>query len=221
MEDMKTVNNMLTKPSSDWWNNLSSFEKKSITSYTGADYKKMNNALWAAKGGDVSKFTDLLTAMKIKAANNALKKASFPESMVCTQGLTLKNACAFLNCSEEDLLSAAKNPASASKLIGAVNTNHGLFSTTSLADSSAGFSGGVKYKVLTPKGAHAAFVEHISHYGDLKHPPMWDGKKVGGPPFSSEFETLFAAGSKFKTKAIQYNNAGGFIEVALEYVFDD
>lgn len=163
----------------------------------------MNNALWAAKGQDISKFTDPITAKQIKAANSALQKASFPTSMVCTQGLSVKNACSFLGCSEDELYAAATNKSAASKLIGAVNTNHGLFSTSSTANS--GFTGGVKYKVLTPKGAHAAFIEHISEYGDLPHPPKWNGKKSGGPPFSSEFETLFAAGSKFKTKGIQYN----------------
>lgn len=214
-----TINQMLTKSSGEWWNRLTDAEQHGISKYSSNAYTKMNNALWAAKGKDVSKFTDPVTAANIKAANSALKKASFPTSMVTTQGLSIKNACSFLGCSEEELYKAATNPNAASKLIGAVNTNHGLFSTSSTANS--GFAGGVKYKVLTPKGAHAAFIEHISVYGDLPHPPKWNGKKSGGPPFSSEFETLFAAGSKFKTRGIQYNKAGGFIEVALEYMLED
>lgn len=218
-ENKKTINQMLTKSSGDWWRRLSNAEQNGISTYSSDAYTKMNNALWAAKGQDISKFTDPITAKQIKAANSALQKASFPTSMVCTQGLSVKNACSFLGCSEDELYAAATNKSAASKLIGAVNTNHGLFSTSSTANS--GFTGGVKYKVLTPKGAHAAFIEHISEYGDLPHPPKWNGKKSGGPPFSSEFETLFAAGSKFKTKGIQYNKEGGFIEVALEYLLDD
>lgn len=211
------VNNLLTESSGTWWNRLSHAEKNGITTYSGNAYTKMNNALWAAKGDDIYKYTDSKTAAQIMSANNALRKASFPTSMVCTQGLSVKNACSFLGCSEDELYKAALNKGRGSKLIGAVNTNHGLFSTSTTSNS--GFSGGVKYKVLTPKGAHAAYIEHISKYGDLPHPPMWNGKKSGGPPFSKEFETLFAAGSKFKTKGIQYNESGGFIEVALEYIF--
>lgn len=215
----KTINSMLTSSSGEWWNRLSASEQNGISAYSGNAYKKMNNALWAAKGDDIFKYTDSKTAASIEAANSALKKASFPTPMVCTQGLSVKNACSFLGCSEDDLYKAAVDKKAASKLIGAVNTNHGLFSTSTT--SSGGFTGGVKYKVLTPKGAHAAYIEHISHYGDLPHPPKWNGKKSGGPPFSKEFETLFAAGSKFKTRGIQYNESGGFIEVALEYIFDD
>ncbi len=218
-ENKRTINEMLTKYSGKWWRRLSKSEQEGISVYSSMAYTKMNNALWSAKGGDVSKFTDPITAKHIKAANSALQKASFPTSMVCTQGLSVEKACSFLGCSEDELYAAATSKSAASKLIGAINTNHGLFSTSSTASS--GFAGGVKYKVLTPRGAHAAFIEHISEYGDLPHPPKWNGKKVGGPPFSKEFETLFAAGSKFKTKGIQYNEEGGFIEVALEYIFDD
>ena len=218
-ENKATINSMLTKESGRWWNNRSPDEQWSISKYSGSGYITMNKALWDAKGKKIDKFADKETASLIKNANKALKKASFPEAMVTTQGLSVDKACSFLKCSEEELYEAATNPNAASKLIGAVNTNHGLFSTSSTAN--AGFSGGVKYTVLTPKGAHAAFIEHVSKYGDLKHPPAWDGKSTGGPPFSSEFETLIAAGSKFKTKGIQYNKEGGFIEVALEYLLDD
>ena len=215
-ENKQTINEMLTSSAGSWWKKLSKAEQDGISYYSTNAYTKMNNALWAAKGDDVSKYTDSATAAYIKAANSALEKASFPHPMICTQGLSMDNACSFLGCSREELIAAAKDSRAASKLIGAVNTNHGLFSTSTTSNS--GFTGSVKYKVLTPKGAHAAFIEHISAYGDLSHPPKWDGKKSGGPPFSKEFETLFAAGSKFKTKGIQYNREGGFIEVALEYV---
>lgn len=214
------VNDKLTDSSGKWWSGLTTFEKESIEQYSGNDYKLWNDLLWKAKGEDISKFASESTAKGIKAANEALKKASFPESMVCTQGLSMEKACSFLGCSKEELYAAARD-SRASKLIGAVNTNHGLFSTTTLSSTSSGFPGEVKYKVLTPKGAHAAFIEHVSRFGDLPHPPMWDGKTTGGPPFSSEFETLFAAGSKFKTKGIRYNNVEDCIEVALEYIFDD
>ena len=216
-ENKKIINNLLTKSSGEWWKSLSNVEKEGISTYSSNAYSKMNDALWAAKGDDIFKYTDKVTANNIIAANSALNKASFPETMVCTQGLTMKNACSFLGCSQEELIAAAKSNGAGSNLIGAVNTNHGLFSTSTVAEG--GFMGGVKYKVLTPKGAHAAYIEHISDFGDLWHPPMWDGVSTGGPPFSSEFETLFAAGSKFKTKGIQFN-PNGYIEVALEYLLD-
>ena len=217
--DKKKVNELLTDESGKWWKSLSKSEQQAIETYSGGSYSAMNNALWAAKGGDVDDYASPHIAKAIKEANSALSKARFPETMVCTQGLSLDKASKFLGISQQELVMAAEDPEYAKKFVGAVNTNHGLFSTSTGA--SGGFSGSVKYKVLTPKGAHAQYIEHISQFGDLNHPPSWDGKKVGGPPFSGEFETLFEAGSKFATRGIQWNTEGGYIEVALEYVFDE
>ena len=135
--------------------------------------------------------------------------------MVVTHGLDMDKACSFLRCTKEELYKAATAKEGASKLLGQINTSHGFISATTTAYG-GGFPGAVKYKILLPKGAKAAFIEHISAFGDLPHPPPWDGKKTG-PLHSFEFETLIQAGSKFKTNAIQYNK-NGFIEVALEYL---
>ena len=210
--DKAAVDKLMSKETGKWWNSLSKTEKMGVETYSGSLYTEMNNALWSAKGKNIDDYAPPHIAGAIKAANSALSKSSYPETMVCTQGLSAEKAAKFLGISEADLYVAAKNPKAASKLIGAVNTNHGLFSTSTN-------NGGVKYKVLTPKGAHAAFIEHVSNYGDLPHPPSWNGKSSGGPPYSNEFETLFEAGSKFMTKGIQWNREGGYIEVALEYVF--
>lgn len=203
----------LTSVAGEWWNGLSMAEKKAAEHYSGDDYTAMSSALWKAKGDNILLHAKPKTATDIINLQNALAKASYPENMICSHGVKMANACSFLGCSPEELISAAKNPAAADKFIGAVNTNYSFLSTTTASDKS--FSGAVKYRILVPKGAHAAYIEHISSYGDLFHPPSWDGKKTSGGPFSTEFETLIAAGSKFKTKAIQMN-AEGAIEVALE-----
>lgn len=215
----KAIDSMLIEETGDWWNGLSKNEKHGIEFYSGNNYDKMNNALWAAQGGEVQAPEHIKSA--IEHAQSALDKASYPTDMVCTQGLKTEYACSFLKCKPDELLDAALGGPSAQKLIGKVNTNYGLMSTTTAASPNAGFYGGVKYKILVPKGAKAAYIEHISEFGDLPHPPSWNGKKVGAPPYSNEFETLIKAGSNFKTNAIQYNEQGGFIEVALEYLLDD
>lgn len=215
----KAIDSMFIEETGDWWNGLSNSEKHGIEFYSGNNYDKMNNALWAAKGGEIQAPEHIKSA--IEQAQNALDKASYPTNMVCTQGLQTKYACSFLKCTPEELMDAALGGKSADKLLGKVNTNYGLMSTTTAASYDAGFYGGVKYKILVPKGAKAAYIEHISKFGDLPHPPSWDGKRRGGPPYSSEFETLIKAGSNFKTSAIQYNTQGNFIEVALEYLLDD
>lgn len=216
--DKKAVNDLLTASSGTWWKRLSKAEKKAVEDYTGNAYAAMNKALWTVKGGDISKYPNKEVVKKIKAIDSALQKASFPETMVVTQGLTTSRAAQFLGISQSQLIDAAQNPELAKSLIGKVNTNYGLCSTTTC--SNGGFMGGVKYKILTPKGAHAQYIEHISDFGDNPHPPSWDGKSSGGPPFSKEFETLFAAGSKFATRGIQMSPEG-HIEIALEYVFDE
>lgn len=207
------LDSKLTSVAGEWWNGLSKAEKTATEHYSGNDFKAMSDALWKAKGDNILLHAKPKTALDILNLQKALDKASYPEDMICSHGLTLEHACSFLGCSEKDLISAAKNPAAAEKFIGAVNTNYSFLSTTTASDKS--FSGAVKYRVLVPKGAHAAYIEHISSFGDLWHPPSWDGKKTSGGPFSSEFETVIAAGSKFKTKAIRMN-AEGAIEVALE-----
>lgn len=207
------LDSKLTSVAGEWWNGLSKAEKTATEHYSGDDFTAMSDALWKAKGDNILLHAKPKTAIDILNLQKALDKASYPDTMICSHGLTLEHACSFLGCSEKDLISAAKNPAMAEKFIGAVNTNYSFLSTTTASDKS--FSGAVKYRVLVPKGAHAAYIEHISSYGDLFHPPSWDGKKTSGGPFSTEFETLIAAGSKFKTKAIQMN-AEGAIEVALE-----
>lgn len=220
-ENKQIIDNMLTKSSSEWWLGLSESQKQAIVDYTGNDYIPMNSQLWSIKNNNIHDYPSTDTIKKIIDCNSALKKASFPTDMVCTQGLTTHKAATFLNCSINDLYKAAHNPESdtARKLIGAVNTNHGFVSTTTCANG--GFSGGVKYKILLPKGSHAAYVEHISKLGDLPFKNgMWDGKSTGGFYKSYEFETLIAAGSKFKTRGIQYNNTDNVIEVALEYMLD-
>lgn len=212
------INDILTKPSGEWWNGLTKSEQHAIEQYSGNAYTHMNNALWAAKGGSLghSYYSDM-----VRDAQSALDKSYFPKSMVVTQGLSMEKACSFLKCSKEQLIDAANGGTSLSKMIGKVNTNYGLMSTTSTA-SGGGFSGGVKYKILLPEGAKAAYIEHISYLGDLGHPPSWNGKTKNNVygTHSYEFETLIKAGSNFKTKGIQYNEKGGFIEVALEYVSD-
>ena len=215
----KAIDGMFLEETGDWWKGLSNNEKHGIEFYSGNNYDKMNDALWAAQGGEIKAPEHIKSA--IEQAQSALDKASYPTDMVCTQGLKTEYACSFLKCKPDELLDAALGGPSAQKLIGKVNTNYGLMSTTTAASPIAGFHGGVKYKILVPKGAKAAYIEHISEYGDLPHPPSWDGKKVGAPPYSSEFETLIKAGSNFKTNAIQYNEQYGFIEVALEYLLDD
>ena len=207
------LDSKLTSVAGEWWNGLSKAEKTATEHYSGDDFTAMSDALWKAKGDNILLHAKPKTAMDIINMQKALDKASYPENMICSHGVKLKYACSFLGCSEDELISAAKNPAAAEKLIGAVNTNYSFLSTTTASDKS--FSGAVKYRVLVPKGAHAAYIEHISSYGDLFHPPSWDGKKTSGGPFSTEFETVIAAGSKYKTKAIQMN-ADGVIEVALE-----
>lgn len=207
------LDSKLTSVAGEWWNTLSKAEKTATEHYSGDDFKAMSDALWKAKGDNILLHAKPKTAIDILNMQKALDKASYPDNMICSHGVKLEYACSFLGCSEEDLISAAKNPAAAEKFIGAVNTNYSFLSTTTASDKS--FSGAVKYRVLVPKGAHAAYIEHISSYGDLFHPPSWDGKKTSGGPFSSEFETVIAAGSKYKTKAIQMN-ANGVIEVALE-----
>lgn len=207
-----SIDKLLTKPAGEWWKGLSKSEKKSMELYSENYYDLMNKLLWTKKGAPLG---DTNVAKVTQNALNALDKASLPADMVVTHGVDLDKACSFLKCTKEELYSAATGKQGISKLLGQVNTNHGFVSTTSTA-SGGGFVGAVKYKILLPKGAKAAYLEHISSYGDLPHPPPWNGKSTG-KMHSLEFETLIQAGSKFKTNAIQYNK-NGFIEVALEYL---
>lgn len=217
-EDKQIVNKLLAEDSGKWWNSLSDSEQVAIETYTGLASYRMNDALWDAKGDNIYAHTTPSDAILINNANKALSKARFPKTMICTQCVETDKAAKFLGVSTEELMKAAKSSKYAEKLIGAVNTNYGLFSTTTAGSSD--FPAGVKYKVLTPKGAHAQYIEHISLCGSRPHPPSWDGKSSDSSTFSNEFETLFEAGSKFATRGIQWNDKEGCIEVALEYVFD-
>lgn len=154
---------------------MSAAEKSAIKSYTGSGYHAMNTALRTGN-------SDATTNKKIDDLDKAfLKTPELQTSIVTYRGI---------------------NSQAGQKLLGDVGSHVGktftepAYSSTA-AQSSNAFSGGVKFRVTSPPGSHVLRPNGHGHYGD------------------SESEILLPRGTQFKVMRDEMVNGTRQVDVVV------
>lgn len=180
---------------------FTSEESSAITTYTGGSYREINKALREDKYSSAS--SNIKKA--IDGAKSALSKARTSEDRVYRRGVGFDAIPGMLgdpNLTKAQLVESLKSDASAYNSGTRVVFDKAFMSATPF--TSGGFGGDVDLRIFAPAGTHASYIASHSNY-------------------SSEKETLFNAGTKFRLLKITYDDSGwsGKFTLYLEAIVDD
>lgn len=169
----------MEKWTDDWLKAITSSEKEGVRIYTGSAYTNMNDYLRGLR-------KDTRYEKEIKAAKDALSKASLPKDTIVRRG------------SDYNMLDSLGlgniTPQNKDRVIGAIVQDKG-FTSTSPA-SGGGFSGDIEYVIKVPKGSQAMYVDTISRH-------------------QGEQELLINCGGKFSVEDVEFDNYGNVKKIYM------